>query len=146
MTCREYHFFYSKQVALYNKMDGLNGRRDWRKDLLEYHEDWERKLSSCKSSRRIAADEVPALLKRRLRSRVAVCSNFLCSYLSFFLLMTIAEMMFFFRDLKLVMSDNPLRIFGSWLKKLWSVPTLLCAHPTSLWRRPTRYDLFHDES
>ena len=59
-NCREHQSFYRGQVALYKKMDGLNGRRSWRKDLCECLQEWEEKFPSCKSTRQIAADEVPA--------------------------------------------------------------------------------------
>ena len=55
--CRDLYIVFEEQVALYRALDGTNGRRNWREELLTCLKLWEAKfLVTSKSNKRISTE------------------------------------------------------------------------------------------
>ena len=55
--CRDLYIVFEEQVALYRALNGTNGRRNWREELLTCLKLWEAKFpATSKSNKRISTE------------------------------------------------------------------------------------------
>ena len=44
---RKHHTWYVTRIAMYRRFDGKDGRRDWRKDIVQCLTEWIRRFPGC---------------------------------------------------------------------------------------------------
>ena len=65
--CREFHYVFEEQVALYKALDGTAGKRNWRQELLNCLKSWEEKFPETSWWKKADVNELTAPVRAQER-------------------------------------------------------------------------------